>query len=175
MQAKSQKPNPFKQPSHSPSDPILVCLNPSCPAPEQRCLDSRSLRTHPSDCSRHYFPVDTIASTPWAQIPDYPSDPLGIAISKKIRQMGTKSQSVFRKIVDDLKERLEIHLELFCKKFEEILPATALEDHFTATYALDSTAKYLSDRNSPEFICKIINTKFAKSKYGELESIYEKI
>jgi hypothetical protein len=34
---------------------IVLCMNPDCSTPDSRCMDSRTLRTHPSDCSRHYF------------------------------------------------------------------------------------------------------------------------
>lgn len=64
---------------------IIMCLNPNCKLPNNRCLDSFSIRTHPSDCSRHYFPADLILNTPWTLIPDYPSDPLGVSVAKKIR------------------------------------------------------------------------------------------
>jgi hypothetical protein len=63
---------------------LVICMNPACPAPHLRCMDSRTLRTHPPDCSRHYFSADTIINNKWTNIQDYPSDPTGISVSRKL-------------------------------------------------------------------------------------------
>ena len=75
------------------SDIFVLCLNPRCPRPTNRCLDGCTIRTHPTDCSRYYYSADMIMETPWQEIPDYPSDPIGMAVGKKIDK--TKNESFF--------------------------------------------------------------------------------
>jgi hypothetical protein len=87
---------------------MIVCLNPDCQLPTQRCLDNRTIRTHPSDCARHYFSADIITTTPWTKIPDYPSDFLGISVAKKIgiATPSKDSTPVFYKIITKFKDKL---------------------------------------------------------------------
>ena len=57
---------PQKKKKITQHDPVfVVCLNPRCPEPNSRCLDSTTIRLHPTDCSRHYYAADVIMNTPW--------------------------------------------------------------------------------------------------------------
>jgi len=83
-------------------------LNPNCSLSSDRCLDSQNIRTHPSDCSRHYFSADVVTSTDWRNIADYPSDPLGSSVKKKIdmelkKEGSGNSVPYFKRIVANFK------------------------------------------------------------------------
>jgi hypothetical protein len=43
----------------------LLCLNPHCLQDHQRCLTTRSLPSHPSECSPFYYPAQEVLDRPW--------------------------------------------------------------------------------------------------------------
>lgn len=61
----------------------LVCLNPHCLRPKERCLTTATLHSHPKDCVDYYYPADEIADKHWTQLEKYPVDSLGVAAKKK--------------------------------------------------------------------------------------------
>lgn len=93
-------------------------------------MDSRTLRTHPSQCSTHYFPADTITAQHWSKIADYPSDILGKSVLKKIgsfkKDQQSTSQPFMRRITDNFKEQICAIIDTFYNKLGNLVPFTDL-------------------------------------------------
>lgn len=77
--------------SKSAENIYILCLNPNCPKSKERCLDGRSLRLHPSECSKYFYPTQSILENDWMKLSDYPNDPLGIAVNNKNKKTDSRT------------------------------------------------------------------------------------
>ena len=84
-------------------------MNPHCLKPDDRCLTTRTLHSHPSDCSPFYYPADEIINKHWSQLDKYPVDNLGKAVRKKV-EMQKGNESYLSKAIDQLRKKMQASL-----------------------------------------------------------------